>query len=151
MRRLQVDREAIHAKIMSAIQRIAETIYDDLVFQRLLCDDYEQRPDILEGMCKIVIDELPCILNHVADDLKLSPTEPRRRPIDEMFFSVRSAHLLARAGIETLEGLSCWSAAELEEEAGFTPTSLTEIRGVLAQHGLALRDHPPGGRSMPGE
>jgi DNA-directed RNA polymerase subunit alpha len=59
--------------------------------------------------------------------------------------SVRAQNCLLRAGVQTVASLLELSAEELRDIRNFGEGCLGEVRRVLAQHGLALRDEEGGG------
>ncbi len=62
------------------------------------------------------------------------------KSIDELGLSVRSLNCLKRAGKKTLRDLAASEEGELMKLKNFGQKSLEEVKRVLAEHGLSLRE-----------
>jgi hypothetical protein len=68
-------------------------------------------------------------------------------PWEEVPASTRIWLRLKQAGVRTVEDLSGWTAAEILALPGLHRRSLAEIKQILAEHGLSLRQpHAPRSR-----
>ena len=60
-------------------------------------------------------------------------------PIQSLDIGMRAYSLLRRRGIDTVDALQKFSAAELLSFCNFGPESLLDVQVAMALHGLALR------------
>ena len=65
-------------------------------------------------------------------------------PIEDLDLTVRSYNCLKREGIHTVGELVSRSEADLLDIRNFGAKSIDEVKGKLAELGLALKDSPPG-------
>ena len=73
-----------------------------------------------------------------AGGLDQATADPAQLPIEELDLPVRSFNSLRREGVHTVGGLAARTEKELLAIDGLGPQSIKEIKGKLADHGLAL-------------
>ena len=90
-------------------------------------------------------------LNVEAEGIDMGPSpaaafvaEQLSPPIEDLTLTVRSYNCLKREGIHSVGELFARSEADLLDIRNFGAKSIDEVKGKLAELGLALKDSPPG-------
>jgi DNA-directed RNA polymerase subunit alpha len=154
--RIPVD--SIYSPVLKVTYKVEATRVEQRTdFDRLIVD-VETKPsthprDAMASAGKTLVElfGLARELNLDAEGIDMGPSPQDAQlaadlalPIEELNLTVRSYNCLKREGIHTVGELVGRSEADLLDIRNFGAKSIDEVKGKLAEMGLALKDSPPG-------